>query len=114
MDLNLELFLLLFMVLIFFNDGVSMDKKFLWKNWKVILLLLIGLVFVIVGVLGVFIYYLIFVIFFVVVFVLVVVFVFMDVVVVGVLVEKVRVFYKIMYILEGELFINDVFGFVLF
>ncbi|EAG8364941.1 sodium:proton antiporter, partial [Listeria monocytogenes] len=59
MDLNPELFLLLFMAPILFNDGASTDKKSLWKNRKAILSLSIGLVFVTVGVLGAFIHYLI-------------------------------------------------------
>lgn len=114
MDLNPELFLLLFMAPILFNDGASTDKKSLWKNRKAILSLSIGLVFVTVGVLGAFIHYLIPAIPFAAAFALAAALAPTDAVAVGALAEKVRVPHKIMHILEGESLINDASGLVSF
>ncbi|MBR5526992.1 MAG: cation:proton antiporter, partial [Brochothrix sp.] len=58
MDLNPELFLLLFMAPLLFNDGANVDKKALWRQRKSIISLSLGLVFLTVGVLGMFIHYL--------------------------------------------------------
>lgn len=114
MDLNPELFLLLFMAPILFNDGASTDKKSLWKNRKAILSLSIGLVFVTVGILGAFIHYLIPAIPFAAAFALAAALAPTDAVAVGALAEKVRVPHKIMHILEGESLINDASGLVSF
>ncbi|MBF2370517.1 Na+/H+ antiporter [Listeria seeligeri] len=114
MDLNPELFLLLFMAPILFNDGANTDKKSLWKNRKAILSLSIGLVFVTVGILGVFIQYLIPVIPFAAAFALAAALAPTDAVAVGALAEKVKVPHKVMHILEGESLINDASGLVSF
>lgn len=114
MDINPELFLLLFMAPILFNDGARTDKKSLWKNRKAILSLSIGLVFVTVGVLGAFIHYLIPAIPFAAAFALAAALAPTDAVAVGALAEKVRVPHKIMHILEGESLINDASGLVSF
>ncbi|WP_270994413.1 Na+/H+ antiporter [Listeria seeligeri] len=114
MDLNPELFLLLFMAPILFNDGANTDKKSLWKNRKAILSLSIGLVFVTVGILGVFIHYLIPVIPFAAAFALAAALAPTDAVAVGALAEKVKVPHKVMHILEGESLINDASGLVSF
>lgn len=114
MDLNPELFLLLFMAPILFNDGANTDKKSLWKNRKAILSLSIGLVFVTVGILGVFIHYLIPVIPFAAAFALAALLAPTDAVAVGALAEKVKVPHKVMHILEGESLINDASGLVSF
>lgn len=114
MDLNPELFLLLFMAPILFNDGANTDKKSLWKNRKAILSLSIGLVFVTVGILGVFIHYLIPVIPFAAAFALAATLAPTDAVAVGALAEKVKVPHKVMHILEGESLINDASGLVSF
>ncbi|PZG39088.1 Na+/H+ antiporter [Listeria ivanovii] len=114
MDLNPELFLLLFMALILFNDGANTDKKSLWKNRKAILSLSIGLVFVTVGILGTFIHYLIPVIPFAAAFALAAALAPTDAVAVGALAEKVKIPHKIMHILEGESLINDASGLVSF
>ncbi|MBC1725771.1 sodium:proton antiporter [Listeria seeligeri] len=114
MDLNPELFLLLCMAPILFNDGANTDKKSLWKNRKAILSLSIGLVFVTVGILGVFIHYLIPVIPFAAAFALAAALAPTDAVAVGALAEKVKVPHKVMHILEGESLINDASGLVSF
>ncbi|PZG44963.1 Na+/H+ antiporter [Listeria ivanovii] len=114
MDLNPELFLLLFMAPILFNDGANTDKKSLWKNRKAILSLSIGLVFVTVGILGTFIHYLIPVIPFAAAFALAAALAPTDAVAVGALAEKVKIPHKIMHILEGESLINDASGLVSF
>ncbi|MBC1483059.1 Na+/H+ antiporter [Listeria sp. FSL L7-1509] len=113
-DLNPELFLLLFMAPLLFNDGVNTDKKSLWKNRKAILSLSIGLVFVTVGILGTFIHYLIPVIPFAAAFALAAALAPTDAVAVGALAEKVKIPHKIMHILEGESLINDASGLVSF
>ncbi|PQP88426.1 sodium:proton antiporter [Paenibacillus sp. AR247] len=54
LKLNPELFLLLFIAPLLFNDGRHADKEALWKLKKPILLLALGLVFVTVAVVGYF------------------------------------------------------------
>lgn len=58
LELNPELFLLLFIAPLLFNDGRHADKVALWKLKKPILLLALGLVFLTVGVLGYFLHWL--------------------------------------------------------
>ena len=58
-ELSSELFMLLFLAPLLFNDGANVDKRALWQERKAVLTLSIGLVFVTVAVLGSFIHWLI-------------------------------------------------------
>jgi len=114
LELSPELFLLLFMAPLLFNDGVNVDKKAIWKVRKPILALSIGLVFVTVGLLGVFIHWLLPTLPFAAAFALAAALAPTDAVAVGALAKKVKVPHTIMHTLEGESLINDASGLVSF
>lgn len=114
MDLNPELFLLLFMAPLLFNDGANVDKKALWRQRKSIISLSLGLVFLTVGVLGMFIHYLLPTIPYAAAFALAAALAPTDAVAVSALAEKVQIPHKVMHTLEGESLINDASGLVSF
>lgn len=114
LKLSPELFLLLFIAPILFNDGVNVDKKAIWRERKSILSLSIGLVFVTVGLLGAFIHLLLPSLPLAAAFALAAALAPTDAVAVGALAEKVKVPHKIMHTLEGESLINDASGLVSF
>ncbi len=112
--LSPELFLLLFMAPLLFNDGSNTDKKSLWEQKKSIFSLSIGLVFLTVFVVGYFIHLLLPSIPLAAAFALAAALAPTDAVAVSALAEKVNVPHKIMHILEGESLINDASGLVSF
>ncbi|GKV70169.1 hypothetical protein NCCP2716_26670 [Sporosarcina sp. NCCP-2716] len=114
LKLSPELFLLLFIAPILFNDGVNVDKQAIWGERKSILSLSIGLVFATVGLLGWFVHWLIPEIPIAAAFALAAALAPTDAVAVQALAEKVRVPNKIMHTLEGESLINDASGLVSF
>lgn len=114
LTLSPELFLLLFIAPILFNDGVNVDKKAIWRERKSILSLSIGLVFVTVGLLGGFIHLLLPSLPIAAAFALAAALAPTDAVAVSALAEKVKVPHKIMHTLEGESLINDASGLVSF
>ncbi|NUU60408.1 Na+/H+ antiporter [Paenibacillus agri] len=114
LKLNPELFLLLFIAPLLFNDGRHADKEALWKLKKPILLLALGLVFVTVGVMGYFLNWLLPVIPLAASFALAAALAPTDAVAVGALEQKVKIPHQTMQILEGESLINDASGLVSF
>lgn len=114
LKLNPELFLLLFIAPLLFNDGRHADKEALWKQKKPILMLALGLVFVTVAVLGYFVNWLLPVIPLAASFALAAALAPTDAVAVGALEQKVEIPYQTMQILEGESLINDASGLVSF
>ncbi|MDR9855474.1 Na+/H+ antiporter [Paenibacillus sp. VCA1] len=114
LKLNPELFMLLFIAPLLFNDGRHADKEALWKLKKPILLLALGLVFVTVGVMGYFLNWLLPVIPLAASFALAAALAPTDAVAVGALEQKVKIPHQTMQILEGESLINDASGLVSF
>ncbi|GIP26474.1 Na+/H+ antiporter [Paenibacillus sp. J23TS9] len=114
LKLNPELFLLLFIAPLLFNDGKHADKEALWKLKKPILLLALGLVFVTVAVMGYFLNWLLPVIPLAASFALAAALAPTDAVAVGALEQKVKIPHQTMQILEGESLINDASGLVSF
>lgn len=114
LKLNPELFLLLFIAPLLFNDGRHADKESLWKLRKPILLLALGLVFVTVAVMGYFVNWLLPVIPLAASFALAAALAPTDAVAVGALEQKVKIPHQTMQILEGESLINDASGLVSF
>ncbi|CAM4464780.1 Na+/H+ antiporter [Paenibacillus typhae] len=114
LTLNPELFLLLFIAPLLFNDGRQADKEALWSLRKPILLLALGLVFVTVGIVGYFVNWLLPVIPLAAAFALAAALAPTDAVAVGALEQKVKIPHRTMQILEGESLINDASGLVSF
>ncbi|OZB92387.1 Na+/H+ antiporter [Paenibacillus sp. XY044] len=114
LKLNPDLFLLLFIAPLLFNDGRHADKEALWKLKKPILLLALGLVFVTVAVMGYFLNWLLPVIPLAASFALAAALAPTDAVAVGALEQKVKIPHRTMQILEGESLINDASGLVSF
>ncbi|PWW34372.1 MULTISPECIES: Na+/H+ antiporter [Paenibacillus] len=114
LTLNPELFLLLFIAPLLFNDGRHADKEALWKLKKPILLLALGLVFVTVAVMGYFLNWLFPVIPLAAAFALAAALAPTDAVAVGALEQKVKIPHQTMQVLEGESLINDASGLVSF
>ncbi|WP_068618006.1 Na+/H+ antiporter [Paenibacillus tuaregi] len=114
LKLNPELFLLLFIAPLLFNDGRHADKEALWKLKKPILMLALGLVFVTVAVMGYFLNWLLPVIPLAASFALAAALAPTDAVAVGALEQKVKIPHQTMQILEGESLINDASGLVSF
>lgn len=114
LKLNPELFLLLFIAPLLFNDGRQADKEALWQLKKPILLLALGLVFVTVGTVGYFVHSLLPVIPLAASFALAAALAPTDAVAVGALEQKVKIPHRTMQILEGESLINDASGLVSF
>ncbi|QIL45852.1 Na+/H+ antiporter [Vagococcus coleopterorum] len=113
-ELGSELFMLLFLAPLLFNDGANVDKKSLWQERKAVLVLSIGLVFVTVAVLGSFIHWIIPSAPWAACFALAAALAPTDPVAVSALAEKVKIPHKIMHTLEGESLINDASGLVSF
>ncbi|WNS46409.1 Na+/H+ antiporter [Paenibacillus sp. MMS20-IR301] len=114
LKLNPELFLLLFIAPLLFNDGRLADKAALWKLKKPILLLALGLVFLTVAVLGYFLHWLLPVLPLAAAFALAAALAPTDAIAVGALEQKVKIPHQTMQILEGESLINDASGLVSF
>lgn len=113
-ELDPELFLVLFIAPLLFNDGRHTDKKTLWELKKPILLMALGLVFATVFVLGYSLHALIPVIPLAAAFALAAALAPTDAIAVGALKERVKIPSRIMHILEGESLINDASGLVSF
>lgn len=114
LTLNPELFLLLFIAPLLFNDGRHADKEALWSLRKPILLLALGLVFVTVGIVGYFVNWLLPVIPLAASFALAAALAPTDAIAVGALEQKVKIPHRTMQLLEGESLINDASGLVSF
>ncbi|NQX49787.1 Na+/H+ antiporter [Paenibacillus tritici] len=114
LELNPELFLLLFIAPLLFNDGRLSDKVALWKLKKPILLLALGLVFLTVGILGYFLHWLLPILPLAAAFALAAALAPTDAIAVGALEQKVKIPHQTMQILEGESLINDASGLVSF
>lgn len=113
-ELESELFMLVFLAPLLFNEGQMVDKKALWKEKKAVLTLSIVLVFVTVGVLGYVIHILIPLAPWAACFALAAALAPTDAVAVGALAEKVKIPHKMLHTLEGESLINDASGLVSF
>ncbi len=113
-ELNPELFLLLFIAPLLFNDGRMTDRRSFWSLRKPILLLALGLVFVTVGSLGYMLNALIPAIPLAAAFALAAALAPTDAIAVGALEDRVTVPHQTMKILEGESLINDASGLVSF
>lgn len=113
-ELDPELFLVLFIAPLLFNDGRHTDKKTLWELKKPILLMALGLVFATVFVLGYSLHALIPAIPLAAAFALAAALAPTDAIAVGALKERVKIPSRIMHILEGESLINDASGLVSF
>lgn len=114
LELNPELFLMMFIAPILFNDSVRADKKSLWAKKKPIFLLAFGLVFIAVIAIGYFANWLIPAIPLAAAFALAAALAPTDAVAVSSIAKKIKMPQKIMSILEGESLINDASGIVCF
>ncbi|KOR89663.1 Na+/H+ antiporter [Paenibacillus solani] len=113
-ELNPELFLVLFIAPLLFNDGKLTPRDELWKLRSYILLLALGLVFATVLIAGPFIHWLIPAIPLSAAFALAAILSPTDAVAVGSLSGRVKLPGKIMRLLEGEALMNDASGLVAF
>ncbi|KMY48298.1 Na+/H+ antiporter [Peribacillus loiseleuriae] len=109
-----ELFFVLFIAPLLFNDGKNVPRKALWKLRVPILLLALGLVFVTVLVIGYLIHWLIPSIPLPAAFALAAILSPTDVVAVGAMASRVKLPKNIMHTLEGEGLMNDASGLVAF
>lgn len=114
LDLNPELFLLLFIAPLLFNDGKRTDKKALWKLRVPILLLALGLVFITVLVIGYFVNWMIPTIPLAAAFAFAAALAPTDAVAVSSLSGRITLPKRVMSLLEGESLINDASGLVSF
>lgn len=112
--LNPELFMVLFIAPLLFNDGKLTPREELWKLRSSILLLALGLVFATVLIAGPFIHWLIPTIPLSAAFALAAILSPTDAVAVGSLSGRVKLPGKIMHLLEGEALMNDASGLVAF
>lgn len=112
--LNPELFMVLFIAPLLFNDGKLTPRSELWKLRSNILLLALGLVFATVLIAGPFIHWLIPTIPLSAAFALAAILSPTDAVAVGSLSGRVKLPGKIMHLLEGEALMNDASGLVAF
>jgi NhaP-type Na+/H+ or K+/H+ antiporter len=113
-QLEPDLFFVLFIAPLLFNDGRNVSRAALWKLRKQILLLALGLVFVTVFVMGYIIHWLIPSIPLPAAFALAAILSPTDVVAVSALSSRVNMPKNIMHLLEGEGLINDASGLVAF
>ncbi|MGX4685860.1 cation:proton antiporter [Vagococcus sp. JNUCC 83] len=113
-ELESELFMLVFLAPLLFNEGQMVDKKALWKEKKAVLTLSIVLVFVTVGVLGYVIHIIVPLAPWAACFALAAALAPTDAVAVGALAEKVKIPHRMLHTLEGESLINDASGLVSF
>ncbi|MFC4620024.1 Na+/H+ antiporter [Camelliibacillus cellulosilyticus] len=109
-----ELFLVLFIAPLLFNDGRNVSRSALWKLRTPILLLALGLVFVTVFVVGAFIHWLIPTIPLPAAFALAAILSPTDVVAVSAMSSRVHMPKGVMHLLEGEGLMNDASGLVAF
>lgn len=116
MDIPLEpeLFFILFIAPLLFNDGKNVPRKALWKLREPILFLALGLVFVTVFVIGYVIHWLIPTLPLPAAFALAAILSPTDVVAVGAMSGRVKMPKDIMHLLEGEGLMNDASGLVAF
>ncbi|OOC61856.1 Na+/H+ antiporter [Paenibacillus ihbetae] len=112
--LNPELFMVLFIAPLLFNDGKRTPRKELWKLRSYILLLALGLVFTTVLIAGPFIHWLIPTIPLSAAFALAAILSPTDAVAVSSLSGRAKLPPKIMHLLEGEALMNDASGLVAF
>lgn len=113
-EMDPELFFVLFIAPLLFHDGKSVSRHELWKLRKPILMLALGLVFMTVFVVGYLIYWLIPSIPLAAAFALAAVLSPTDVVAVGAISSRVKMPKTIMHVLEGEGLMNDASGLVAF
>jgi monovalent cation/hydrogen antiporter len=109
-----ELFMVLFIAPLLFNDGRNVSRVALWKLRKPILLLALGLVFVTVFAIGYLIHWLIPTIPLPAAFALAAILSPTDVVAVGAISSRVNIPKNVMHVLEGEGLMNDASGLVAF
>ena len=114
LELNPELFMIVFIAPLLFNDGMSADKKTLWKLKKPILLLAFGLVLLTVLAVGYLIHFLTPSIPLAAAFALAAALAPIDAVAVSALGKRVKIPHTVMGLLEGESLINDASGLVSF
>jgi len=114
LELNPELFLLVFIAPLLFNDGIMADKKNLWKLKKPIILLAFGLVLLTVLVVGYLVHFLTPSIPLAAAFALAAALAPIDAVAVESLGKRVKIPHTVMGLLEGESLINDASGLVSF
>ncbi|MCL2859396.1 MAG: Na+/H+ antiporter [Oscillospiraceae bacterium] len=114
LELNPELFFVLFIAPLLFNEGMLTDKKSLWSLKRPIFLLAFGLVFITVLAIGGFINILMPAIPLAACFALAAALAPTDAVAVGNLAKRIKIPSKITNILEGESLINDASGLVCF
>ncbi|EUJ33391.1 putative Na+/H+ antiporter [Listeria floridensis FSL S10-1187] len=114
MEIDPELFMLLFIAPLLFSDGKNADKTSLWKWRKPIFILAIILVFCTVFLLGGVIHSLLPVVPHAAAFALAAALAPTDAVAVGSLADKIKIPHKALHILEGESLINDASGLVSF
>lgn len=114
LELNPELFFVLFIAPLLFNEGMLTSKRSLWSLKKPIFLLAFGLVFITVGAIGGFINWLMPAIPLAACFALAAALAPTDAVAVSTLAKRIKIPSKIVHILEGESLINDASGLVCF
>ncbi|MBC1434542.1 Na+/H+ antiporter [Paenilisteria rocourtiae] len=114
LKLNPELFLVLFIAPLLFNDGKRTDRQALWNLRAPILMLALGLVFVTVLVIGYFVNWMIPTIPLAAAFALAAALAPTDAVAVGSLSGRIDLPKKITHLLEGEALMNDASGLVAF
>ncbi|MBC1905177.1 Na+/H+ antiporter [Listeria booriae] len=114
LNLNPELFLVLFIAPLLFNDGKRSDRQALWNLRAPILMLALGLVFVTVLVVGYFVNWMIPTIPLAAAFALAAALAPTDAVAVGSLSGRIDLPKKITHLLEGEALMNDASGLVAF
>ncbi|NOU93260.1 Na+/H+ antiporter [Paenibacillus sp. LMG 31456] len=114
LELETELFFLLFIAPLLYNDGKHTPRSELWRLRAPILLLAVGLVFVTVFVIGYAIHWMIPTIPLPVAFALAAILSPTDAVAVSALAGKIRLPKSLMHLLEGEALMNDASGLVAF
>jgi len=114
LQLNPELFMVVFIAPLLFNDGIMADKKTLWKLKNPIILLAFGLVLSTVLVVGYLVHFLTPSIPLAAAFALAAALAPIDAVAVGALAQRIKIPHTIMGLLEGESLINDASGLVSF
>lgn len=114
LELNPELFLVLFIAPLLFNDGKRVNSGALWNIRIPIILLAVGLVFVTTFAVGYFIHWMIPTIPYPAAFALAAILSPTDAVAVGSLSDRIKLPKNIMQLLEGEALMNDASGLVAF
>lgn len=114
LKLNPELFLVMFIAPLLYNDGRRTDKQALWHLRSAILVLALGLVFITVLVIGYFVHWMIPTIPLAAAFALAAALAPTDAVAVSSLSGRINLPKRIMHLLEGEALMNDASGLVAF